>query len=244
MEKTILEVLGSSVEEAIEKGLDQLGLPKDAVDVDILDSGNKGLFGIGARQARIKMSIKATSPDEEKKLQTEKRSSSDAKTVNKDEEHELQVARVVVETLIEKMKVNARVVTSFINSTEVDNPEKIIFIEINGNDLSILIGRHSETLNAIQYISSLIISRELNRWVPISIDVQGYRARREKQLKSLAIRMTDQALQSGRKQILEPMPASERRVIHMELRDHPEVKTESIGEEPYRKVTIIPVKKL
>ncbi len=243
MEKTVFEIIASTVEEAIEKGLDQLGLPRDAVDVEVLDPGTKGLFGLGSRQSRIKMSIKSNETAEDRPKINPKPSRNTELQLSKDQEHELQVARVVVETLIEKMKVQARVTTSYINGSDEKNPEKIIFIEINGNDLSILIGRHSETLNAIQYISSLIISRELNRWVPITIDVQGYRARREKQLKSLALRMTDQAIQSGRKQVLEPMPASERRVIHMELRDRSEVKTESVGEEPYRKVTIIPVKK-
>ena len=70
------------------------------------------------------------------------------------------------------------------------------------------------------------------------IDVQGYRARRERQLRQIARRMADQAIHTGRRQVLEPMPANERRLIHLELRDHPEVATESVGDEPNRKVTI------
>ncbi len=115
-----------------------------------------------------------------------------------------------------------------------------MLVEVHGNDLSILIGRRSEVLNALQYISSLIVSKEVGHWIPILIDVQGYRTRRERQLRMLARRMADQALQSGKRQVLEPMPPSERRIIHLELRNHAEVDTESVGEEPYRKVTIIP----
>ena len=111
-------------------------------------------------------------------------------------------------------------------------------VNIEGKDLSILIGRRSETLNAMQYITSLIVNKELGRWVPTQIDVQGYRIRRERQLRQLGRRMAEQAIQSGRKQTLEPMPANERRVIHLELREHSQVFTESVGEEPYRKVTI------
>jgi len=74
--------------------------------------------------------------------------------------------------------------------------------------------------------------------VPITIDVQGYRARRERQLRQIARRMADQAIHTGRSQVLEPMPASERRLIHLELREDPQVATESVGEEPNRKVTI------
>jgi spoIIIJ-associated protein len=106
--------------------------------------------------------------------------------------------------------------------------------------LSILIGRHAETLNALQYIASLIISKEIGRSIPLVVDVEGYRARRESQLRQLARRMAEQAVRTGRRQVLEPMPANERRIVHIELRDHSEVTTESVGEEPRRKITIIP----
>jgi len=112
-------------------------------------------------------------------------------------------------------------------------------VDIQGDDLSILIGKRSETLSALQYISSLIVGKELGRWTPMIIDVQGYRSRRERALRQLARRMADQAVATGRRQVLEPMPASERRVVHLELRNHPHVYTESMGEEPNRKVTIV-----
>jgi spoIIIJ-associated protein len=86
----------------------------------------------------------------------------------------------------------------------------------------------------------LIICKQLARPITLVIDVEGYRSRRAGQLRQLAHRMADQALKTGRRQVLEPMPANERRVVHMELREHPQVTTESVGEEPHRKVTIIP----
>jgi spoIIIJ-associated protein len=85
----------------------------------------------------------------------------------------------------------------------------------------------------------LIVSKELDRQVAVVIDVEGYRARRERQLRRLAQRMAEQAIELGRTMVLEPMPASERRIIHLELRDHPRVTTESTGEGAQRKVTII-----
>ena len=139
------------------------------------------------------------------------------------------------------MKVHAKIQARYLEPDDKTG-ERPLFIEVLGDDLSILIGRHSETLNAIQYISSLIICRELGRWVPILIDIQGYRERRERQLRQLAKRMAEQAISTGHRQVLEPMPANERRVIHLELREHPEVETLSIGEEPNRKVTIVPKK--
>jgi spoIIIJ-associated protein len=115
-----------------------------------------------------------------------------------------------------------------------------IHVDIRGNDLSVLIGRRSETLSAFQYVASLIVGKETQQFVQLTVDVEGYRDRRERQLIQMAKRMADQVSKSGRRQTLEPMPSGERRIIHMALRDHPDVKTESTGEEPYRKVMIIP----
>jgi spoIIIJ-associated protein len=137
------------------------------------------------------------------------------------------------------MKVRAQVDASY---GEPDDPKGRIpvQIDIRGDDLNILIGKRSETLNALQYITNLIVSKELQRSISVMIDVEGYRLRRTNQLRQLARRMADQAVKTGRRQALEPMPANERRIIHIELRDHEGVTTESIGEDPHRKVTIVP----
>jgi spoIIIJ-associated protein len=93
----------------------------------------------------------------------------------------------------------------------------------------------------LQYITSLVVGRELGRWVPLQVDVQHYRQRREEELRRLARRIADQVINTGRKQTLEPMPSNERRIVHIELRKNPQVETESVGEDPQRKVTVIPV---
>jgi spoIIIJ-associated protein len=113
-------------------------------------------------------------------------------------------------------------------------------VDIRGDDLSILIGPKAETLNALQYIAGLIISKEIGHSIPLVVDVEGYRVRRSQQIRQLARRMAEQATRTGRRQVLEPMPASERRLVHIELREHADVSTESVGEEPRRKVTILP----
>jgi spoIIIJ-associated protein len=137
------------------------------------------------------------------------------------------------------MKVRARVTAEY-GQAEDARSRIPVRVNINGDDLSILIGRQAETLNALQYIASLIISKEIGQSIPLVVDVEGYRSRRENQLRQLARRMADQAIKSGRRQVLEPMPANERRVIHIELKNNPEVTTESVGEEPHRKITILP----
>ena len=113
-------------------------------------------------------------------------------------------------------------------------------MDVRGDDLSILIGRRSETLNAFQYIASLMVGKEVQQWVQLIVDVEGYRSRRENQLRRMARRMAEQAVKTGRRQALEPMSSNERRIVHIELRDYPGVTTESEGEDPYRKVCIFP----
>jgi spoIIIJ-associated protein len=248
-EKTTLEVIAPTVEEAVESGLNQLGLPRDAVHVEILDSGSRGLFGLGGRQARVRLTIQPVDTpvaNHEPAGQSVPVSAAVSAPVSKlggstgtngEEEQSLKVAAQVVRDLLERMKVNAHVSAHYLEP-EDSKDQQVVMVEIQGDDLSILIGRRSETLNSLQYITSLIVCKELGKWTPIMIDVQGYRSRRERQLRQLARRMADQAIHTGRRQVLEPMPANERRLIHLELRDHPQVMTESIGEEPGRKVTI------
>lgn len=250
LEKTTLEMIAPTTEEAIENGLAQLGLSKDQVEIEIIDAGSKGLLGIGGRQSRVKLMVKDLSalPQEaqtETEIKPEKEEELDISTVKsieldaltEEEKQNLKMTQKVVEDILERMRVKAKINPHYVEP-EDEKDRRVILVDIQGNDLSILIGRRSETLNALQYITSLIISKETGKWVPLMIDVQGYRERRNRQLRQLGRRMAEQAIQTGRKQVLEPMPANERRVIHLELRDHPQVFTESAGEEPYRKVTI------
>ena len=251
-EKTTLEVIAPTPEEAIEKGLEQLGLSEDMVEIEILDAGSRGLLGIGGRQARVRITIKTfeslidehkpkiTDIEREEQVDSDLSSQAveiDFSNLSTDEQQNLKTVQSVVVELLERMRIKADVKVKYVDPQD-DKDQRLALVDIEGKDLSILIGRRSETLNALQYITSLIVNKELGRWVPIQIDVQGYRTRRERQLRQLGRRMAEQAIQTGRKQTLEPMPANERRVIHLELRDHPQVFTESVGEEPYRKVTI------
>ena len=260
LEKTTLEIIAPSVEEAVARGLSQLGLPSEAVEVDILDPGSHGFLGIGSRQARIRLRIKDESqsktgenPGPQTKTQTpvsapasaaepaRQKAAPAAKPAAVVDDQKLQVSIQVVHELLDRMKVTAEVTAHYTESSD-PKEEAVVMVEIQGDDLSILIGRRSETLNALQYIASLIVGKELGEWVPMMIDVQGYRARRERQLRQIARRMAEQAIHTGKRQVLEPMPANERRIIHMELHDHPQVTTESLGDEPNRKVTIFPKK--
>jgi len=251
-----LEVIAPSVEEAVAKGLDDLGLVEDDVEIDVLDPGSRGLFGLGSRQARVRLTMKSFVPDEVKEMEGPVKEALpiaakvgpveplpvETETVEGGEEdYTLQVASDTVRDLLEKMKVHAKVNAYYGQADDIHS--KIpVRVDVRGSDLSILIGPRAETLNALQYIAGLIVGKELGHTIPLVVDVEGYRTRREQQLRQLARRMADQAIKTGHRQVLEPMPANERRLIHIELRSNLQVTTESIGEEPRRKVTIVPKK--
>jgi spoIIIJ-associated protein len=250
-EHTTLEKIAPNVEDAIAHGLAELGLDKDAVDVEVLDEGSRGLLGIGGRQARVRLTLKqaqtepeAGTPNKPEKPQatSQSRSMEGAEATEADfsilDDNLLFVSRQTVAELLEKMKVPARIEVRYGEPDE--EGQRPVLVDIHGDDLAVLIGRRAEILNALQYIVNLIVSKQVERWVQVVVDVEGYRARREKQLRQMALRMADQAIKTGRRQVLEPMTASDRRVVHLELRDHPGVTTQSIGEEPARKVTIVP----
>ena len=250
-EKTTLEIIAPTTEEAVERGLEQLGLTEDMVEIEVLDGGSRGLLGLGGRQSRVRLTVKSfeTLIDEHEPIFTGDADSEeitiepssvhaiDLADLSEEDQQNVKSVRSVMIELLERMRVKAEVSARYIEPQD-EKDQRAVLVDVEGKDLSILIGRRSETLNALQYITGLIVSKELGRWVPLLIDIQGYRSRRERQLRQLGRRMADQAVQTGRKQTLEPMPANERRIIHLELRDHPQVFTESVGEEPYRKVTI------
>jgi len=257
-ERTTLEIIAPTVEEALAQGLAQLGLPADAVSVEVLDSGNKGLFGLGGRQVRVRLmvnppaetgSAKARTvekPEKKPEAKVEKPASApdkeadtvkNAESMNDGHDVVLDKTESVVSKLLFRMGMQAQVSAHYGEPRDERRP---IMVDIRGQDLGVLIGHRGETLNAFQYVSSLMVGKETQQFIHLIVDVEGHRDRRERQLRQLAQRMAEQVIKTGRKLTLEPMPAAERRVIHMELREHPAVTTQSSGEEPHRKITIFP----
>ena len=265
-ERTTLEIIAPTVEEAISQGLAQLGLTADAVSIEVLDAGSKGFFGLGKPQVRVRLTvnppvsdIKETRiesavpvpdakptivpPQTPEKPVTDARQGIPVKLTESQLEHDpvLDRTEAVISKLLHMLNLEAQVSAHYgaVERAERDG-RRNINVDIRGNDLSVLIGRRSETLSAFQYVAALIIGKETGQFVQLTVDVEGYRGRRERQLIQMAKRMAEQVAKSGRRQTLEPMPADERRIIHIALREHPDVKTESTGEDPYRKVMILP----
>ena len=205
----------------------------------------RGFLGLGTRQARVRLTIREGYQGE---IPVFPESTTEVEAVvdETDEERErpgiddpeaLEISKSTVVELLDKMGIVAQV-SAFWGEKDEGSRIRPLHIDVTGNDLSILIGRRGETLSALQYISRLIVGKELRRPVGIVIDVEGYRARRERQLRQLARRMAQQTIERGRSMSLEPMPPNYRRIIHIELREHPKVYTESVGEGDRRKVTI------
>ncbi len=232
--RTTLEVIAQNVEEAIEKGLADLGLSRDDVEITILDEGGQGLLGFGSRQARVRISVLGDAEDEVTEEHLPQ-----VTTTGGDKDETLKLTEEIVAELLEKMNLSANVEARF--GEEAENlPFRPVLVDITGGDLSILIGRRAKTLDALQYITRLILGKELEHGIPLSIDVEGYRARREVQVRQLARRVAEQVADTQREQALEPMPPNERRFAHIELQEESSVYTESSGQEPYRKVIIYP----
>ncbi|UCH51550.1 MAG: protein jag [Chloroflexota bacterium] len=208
-----LEVSGKTVDEAVQVALEQLGVTEDQVEVVVLKKGKSGVLGMGAEEAKIKVKLLPVAGE---KLDV------------------VEVAKDVMETLIKSMKI-----TADISVTQANNGELPVTLNVEGDDLGVLIGRRGQTLASLQYIVRLIVAEKLKAWVPINVDVAGYKKRRYESLQNLALRLAEQVKRSRRLITLEPMPADERRIIHLTLADSPDVTTQSMGEGEMRKVAIL-----
>lgn len=253
-EKTTLEIIAPTVEDALSQGLADLGLTAADVSVEVLDSGGKGFLGMGKRQVRIRLTVNgepnaapldqvedaSVSPVDTSKPPADPESApvKESESTDPKDEPLLKCSEEVVSKLLELMHLDAQV------SARYDDPDregrKSVYVDVTGKDLGALIGRRGETINAFQRIAALIVSKEMSRWVRLSVDVEGHRSRREQQLRRMARQMAQQVAKTGSRQNLEPMPANERRIVHMELQNSSDVKTNSIGEDPQRKVVIEP----
>jgi len=125
-------------------------------------------------------------------------------------------------------------------SVEVLSAEVPLQLNVKGEDLGILIGRRGQTLGALEYVTKLMVVQRMKTWLPLTVDVAGYRKHRHESLQKLALYLAEQVRSKHRAVPMEPMPADERRVIHLALADHPDVRTESMGEGENRKVVILP----
>jgi spoIIIJ-associated protein len=144
--------------------------------------------------------------------------------------------------MLERMGLSADVEVVPQSDAEVDEDDRALVLNIVGDELGVLIGRQNETLSALEFVTRLMVNQQVRTRTSFVVDVNGYRAKRAEALRKLALRMAEQVAETGRTVALEPMPPAERRIIHLALREHPKVGTQSVGEGDRRKVTLVPKK--
>lgn len=249
------EGTGKTVEEAIENALKEMGASRDEVEVKVIDAPSAGFLGFGKKMAKVEVSpiTKDENPlsgfsisldskveenaAEEKESLTENRSAK-----YKEESFLSRKAEITEEAVVTAVRFVEEVAYRMGAEVEI-HPEKRedeIYISIVGDKNGILIGKHGKTLDSLQYLTGLAVHKVVEGRIRVVLDVEGYRERRKNTLENLAIRYANQAVERGSKVVLEPMNPQERRLIHMALQEDGRITTESEGEEPFRRVVILP----
>ncbi len=216
-----LEISAKTVEEAIQRALEQLGVSREEVEVSVVREGRSGILGLGAEEAVVSVKPLVPLPKKESAI--------------------AEAANSALERLLTLMGVAGSIVPQALPLVEGgEEATASVALNIKGDDLGILIGRRGQTLSCLQYIVRLIVGHQTKVWVPIVIDVEGYKQRRYQALQAFARNMAEQVKAKKAPFTLEPMPAYERRIIHLALADHPDVTTQSIGQGEARRVVILP----
>jgi spoIIIJ-associated protein len=269
-----VETTGKTVEEAVQKALEELGLEEDEVEIEILSEGSKGVLGLGSAEARVRVT---SLPFEDEEYDEEEEGE------EYDEEYEEEVAppgnrrfepvtsagrrapiapparvrrfdpeaepfaaiaRQTLADLLEQMEMPAEI---SVDAAEMDSGEDesgdglpTVELSVSGDYMGILIGRHGDTLAALQFLLGLLVSRKAGQRVRVIVDIEGYRERRAGMLREMAMRAADRAQRYRQPIFLDPMIPSERRIVHLALQDHPYVATHSIGEGDNRRVVVSP----
>lgn len=302
-----IEASGKTVKDAIERGVAELGCAREDVNIQVLEMGSPGLFGMFGKLAKVRLTVKEsdlgmdiempvfsldqssgkrrdegrkkekaksekkpveaaeaaeqetdekpeadTAPAERKKRRRSRKPKTVVTEGEATEETVVEAAPVQAEPFVEtpegQLTDTAKSARDFLKGlTEkmgvpaeiaVGESEEQLRMVLSGESMSILIGRRGETLDALQYLTSLHVNHNREEYLRVSLDTENYRAKREEALRKLALRMAGRCKKSGRRVALEPMNPYERRILHSALQADPEVSTHSEGEEPYRRVII------
>ena len=225
MAKTIISE-GKTTNEAIEKGLKELKVSKDMVEIKVLEEEKRSFYNILApRVVKIELTLK-----EKNEIKTEVKTEKKERKINKNED-EINNAVDQIKEFLDKFLKDG---TTY--KTEIKDYE--IYVDVQGEDVNHLIGYRGENINAFQTIISSIANKNSTAKIRVYLDIAGYRGRREKTLEDLAEKIARTVVRTRKSVTLEPMTAYERKIIHTKLQTHSKVETISKGEEPYRKVVI------
>ena len=223
-----VESHGKSVDEAIGQALRRLGRQRDEVDVTVLSEGSRGVFGIGAEEARVRVTVRdaasaeAQPPAEQEAVPLERLP---------------EVAEDMLTDLLELMGIEGQV---SVREADVESDSPSVTLDVEGEDLGVLIGRRGETVAALQYTLGMLVQRRLRRWVRVNVDVGHYYDRQAALIRSKAQRTAERVQRARTPIAMEPMRPADRRIVHIALADHPDVMTYSIGAGEDRRVVVAP----
>ncbi|WP_302485413.1 RNA-binding cell elongation regulator Jag/EloR [uncultured Megasphaera sp.] len=233
-----IETTGKTIEDAVRSGLVRLGRMKDEVDIEVLEEPKSGFFGFGSKPAKVRITEKEGVPTvptmESQPAAVEKpvapAAAEPAANAADAAEEAAAKAKAFLQEVLKNMGIDV-VIEKMIKSDKV-------LLHLHGKNLGILIGKHGQTLDALQYLTNLTTNQGETTRHFIMLDVENYRHRREETLKQLAIRLANRVKKNGDRVVLEPMNGYERKIIHVTLQNDPQVRTESEGQDPYRHVVI------
>ncbi len=220
-----VEATGRTVDEAVEKALAQLGVRRQEATVEILQSPRPALLGLGRRDAIVRVTVKEAEPEgppDVGSTQEPGPGAADPETAAADV-----VARMTAHMGLD-VTVRAR------------GEGEHVVVDVAGRDVSAVIGRHGQTLDAIELLTSLILGNRFGRRIFLVVDAEGYREKRERTLREIARKAADRAARDRKPVFLDPMSARERRIVHLALRDDRRVTTSSVGENDDRRVVVHP----
>lgn len=220
-----IEKRAKSVDEAVSEALKELGINKEDAVIEIVQEPSKGFLGLGAKEAVVIVSAKnevEASPEE------------DVKVVNRVYNSDSPVENAVsfIKNILTAMGLEVKIDAAL--------EDDVIKINLEGENMGIVIGKRGDTLDSLQYLTSLVVNQSSEDYIKVSIDTENYRAKRAETLAALANKLAARVAKTGKKFPLEEMNPYERRIIHANLQDNEEVTTYSVGQEPHRKVIIAP----
>ena len=268
---TMIEKTGQNVEEALQAALAELGVSEEDVEVEVIETPSKGFLGFGKKPARIKVTLKQKTKSEkvnvpaeknfadevekkseveDKNISAEKNSDAEEKISEVAEKNNFVEEEKIADTNFDKSEVIAKAKKFLLEvfaemqveaEIGVEETGTTVVLDLSGKNLGILIGKHGQTLDALQYLTNLAANRnDSEQRVHFILDVENYRARREETLQKLAKSVADRAVRMHQDVRLEPMNRHERRIIHTALQNNDRIETRSAGEEPYRYIVVSP----
>lgn len=244
----MVEKTGKTVEDAVQAALAELGVSRDQVDVEVLESSKSSILGLfGGRDAKVRVTVREEVPAEPETEPAVSEGTAEAEDITSEadgesrdpaaeKEAERQETAAAAKAFLEN--VFAAMGMELLIEKFISRKDDEIILKIHGEGIGVLIGKHGQTLDALQYLTNLAGNKGHRDWNRVILDAENYRERRRQTLERLAKNLADRVKRTRKKAMLEPMNPYERKIVHMSLQNDPAITTYSEGEEPYRKVVI------